>query len=117
MAEPQFEEERSPPRYEPGDVPAFLPLWLALCLGGFVVLVLIAISVAFPLADRQQYRGPLQPLPPRPQLQMAPGRDFERYRAARRGELETYGRVDAAHARVPIELAMRLTASEGWGKA
>jgi hypothetical protein len=103
-----------PARYEPLDVPPFLPVWLAGVLASFVVLVLITITLAFPLADDQQYRGPLKPLPPAPRLQVAPAVDLQRYQAAKQQELHA---VPSATPRstVPIDAAMRATAQQGWG--
>ena len=63
-------------RFEAGDVPPWLPLWLAAGLAGFIVIVLLGITIGFPLADHQQFRGPLQVLPPGPRLQVAPGDDL-----------------------------------------
>jgi hypothetical protein len=90
-------------RFEPSDVPAFMPLWLGGILAAFVATVLIAITLSFPLANHQEARGPLQPLPPAPRLETAPGQDLARYRAAKRKELD--GRIQAA---------MRATAKQGW---
>jgi hypothetical protein len=90
-------------RYEPLDVPALLPFWLACLLAAFVGGVLLTIEVAFPLATHQQYRGPLKPLPPAPRLETAPVAELQRYEAAKRQEL---GASDEA---------MRDTAKQGWG--
>jgi hypothetical protein len=100
-------------RYEPRDVPAFLPFWLGCLLGGFVGAILLAITLGFPLANHQQYRGPLSPLPGAPRLQLAPHSDLVRYRAAKRRELESSSSRSAETA--TIERAMRATASQGWG--
>lgn len=96
-------------RFEASDVPAWLPLWLGMGLAGFVIGVLVAIAIFFPLASHQQYRGPLQPLPPAPQLQVAPGSDLTAYRSAKDRELEGHGGSGS------IEAAMRATARQGWG--
>lgn len=105
------QDEASPPesvvRYEPKDVPPLLPFWLACLIGGFVALVLIAITVGFPLADHQQYRGPMQALPPAPRLEVAPVEERQRYDAGKQEELRTSA--------VPIAAAMQATAREGWG--
>ena len=105
------QDRASPPksttRYEPKDVPPYLPLWLACLIGGFVALVLVGITIAFPLADRQQYRGPMQALPPAPRLQVAPVTEREWYEAAKQQELKS--------APLPIEAAMQATAKQGWG--
>jgi hypothetical protein len=90
-------------RFEPSDVPPFVPLWLGGILAAFVATVLIAITLSFPLANHQEARGPLQRLPPAPRLETAPGQDLARYRAAKRKELN--GRIEAA---------MRATATQGW---
>ena len=94
-------------RFEPADVPAFLPLWLAAGLASFVIIVLVGITIGYPLADQQQYRGPMQALPPGPRLQLTPGQDLEAYQAAKRRELQ--GSSNS------IEAAMRATAKQGWG--
>ncbi|HEU4696804.1 MAG TPA: hypothetical protein VFR92_07560 [Sphingomicrobium sp.] len=94
-------------RFEPADVPAFLPLWLAAGLASFVIIVLVGITIGYPLADEQQYRGPMQALPPAPRLQLTPGQDLEAYQAAKRREFQ--GSNSA------IEAAMHSTAKQGWG--
>lgn len=104
--QPSSAKERSV-RYEPTDVPPLVALALAAGLAGFVIAVLVGITVSFPLADRQEYRGPLQRLPPAPRLQVAAADDLTAYRATKRKELE--------QAPLPIEAAMRKTAEQGWG--
>jgi hypothetical protein len=94
-------------RFEPADVPAFLPLWLAAGLASFVIIVLVGINIGSPLADEQQYRGPMQSLTPAPRLQLTPGQDLEAYQAAKRREFQ--GSNSA------IEAAMHSTAKQGWG--
>jgi hypothetical protein len=94
-------------RYEAKDVPPLLPFWLACLIGGFVALVLVAISFGFPLADHQEYRGPMQALPPAPRLEVAPITQRERYEAAKQQELKT--------SPTAIGAAMRKTAQQGWG--
>jgi hypothetical protein len=94
-------------RFERSDVPAFLPLWLAGGLAGFVVIVLVVVWIAFPLAVHQQYRGPLQSLPPAPRLQVSPKQDLRAYETAKARELKS--------APLPIDQAMKATAAEGWG--
>ena len=96
-------------RYEPLDVPRFVPLWLGSIIAGFVLLVLIAIWIGFPLADRQEPRGPMHQLPPSPRVETAPMAALQRYRLAKREELAGKG------ATMPIEAAMRATAQQGWG--
>jgi hypothetical protein len=82
-------------------------LWLACLLAAFVVGVLVAISIGYPLATHQQYRGPLKALPPSPTLQTAPIRDRQKYERAKAQEL--------SKASVPIAEAMNETAEQGWG--
>jgi hypothetical protein len=94
-------------RFEPTDVPPLVALGLAAGLAGFIIAVLVGITVSFPLADRQEYRGPLQRLPPAPRLQVAAAEDLTAYRAAKRKELE--------QAPLPIVAAMRKTVEQGWG--
>lgn len=101
--------KRDPPsvRFEAKDVPSWLPLWLGAGLAGFIIVVLVGIAVSFPLADHQQFRGPLQPRPPLPRLQLAPGADLRDYRKAKDREF--------AYSNLSIEQAMLATAHEGWG--
>lgn len=94
-------------RYEPRDVPPLLPFWLACLIAGFVAIVLIGITIGFPLADRQQYRGPMQALPRAPRLEVAPVTELQHYEAAKRRELRTSPQL--------IEAAMQATAKQGWG--
>ncbi len=97
-------------RFECSDVPPLLPFWLACLLGAFVGVVLIGITLGFPLADAQQFRGPLQQLPPAPRLQLAPAKDLLAYRTAEQKELEGRRRNGLS-----IEAAMAQTARQGWG--
>jgi hypothetical protein len=92
-------------RFEPRDVPALLPLWLAAGLAGFVGIVFLVIWLGFPLANHQEYRGPMQALPGAPRLQVSPGEDLARYQQAKSRELE----------RERIDAAMAATAKQGWG--
>lgn len=94
-------------RFEPTDVPPRLALMLACGLAGFVIIVLVGITLGYPLADRQQYRGPLQQLPPAPRLQVAPVEELRRYKNSKAQELR--------QSPVPIDAAMRATAQQGWG--
>jgi hypothetical protein len=94
-------------RFEPADVPALLPLWLAAGLASFVIIVLVGITIGYPLADQQQYRGPMQALPPAPRLQLTPGQDLKAYQAAKGRELQGPNSS--------IEAAMQATAKQGWG--
>jgi hypothetical protein len=95
--------------YEPLDVPPLVPFWLGFLLAVFVAGVLVSITIAFPLARHQEYRGPMKELPAAPRLQSAPTRDLQRYEAAKRQELRGSGNT------VPITVAMRETARQGWG--
>jgi hypothetical protein len=104
-AKTQFEANSG---YEHLDVPSWLPFWLGCILAAFVILVLAFITISYPLATHQQYRGPLKALPPAPRLQSAPERDLERYLAAKREELRGSSRT------LPIEVAMQKVAKQGW---
>lgn len=108
-SEAHEQSSREPARFEPRDVPALLPFWLASLLAAFVVGVLIAVSIGYPLATHQQYRGPLKSLPPAPTLQTAPGRDLQKYERAKTVELK------GSKTAVPITDAMKQTAKQGWG--
>lgn len=105
----QASPEKSSPRYEPLDVPPFLPFWLASLLAAFVGGVLLYVAIAFPLATHQEYRGPLKPLPPAPRLQLAPIGDRQRYETAKRQELKGSRQLPS------IEAAMGETVKQGWG--
>jgi len=94
-------------RFEPKDVPPILALLLAAGLAGFVIIVLVGITLFYPPADRQEYRGPMQQLPPAPRLQVAPADDLAHYQATKARELRG--------SPVPIDAAMRATAKQGWG--
>jgi hypothetical protein len=96
-------------RYEPLDVPPLLPFWLGCLLAAFVGGVLLTVSLGYPLATHQQYRGPLKTLPPAPRLELSPHYDLQRYEAAKRQELR------GSPTSIPIEAAMRETAQQGWG--
>lgn len=96
-------------RYEPLDVPPLLPFWLACLLAAFVGGVLLTVTLAYPLATHQQYRGPLKTLPPAPRLELSPHYDLQRYEAAKQRELQ------GSRTSIPIEAAMRETAAQGWG--
>lgn len=96
-----------PVRFEPRDVPPLLPLWLAAGLGGSVLLVFLCITLFYPLAVRQEFRGPMQQLPGAPRLQVAPATDRALYDASKQRELQ--------RSPLPIDAAMRATAQQGWG--
>lgn len=96
-------------RYEPLDVPPLLPFWLGCLLAGFVLGVLIWVSIGYPLAVHQESRGPLKPLPAAPRLETAPMADLRQYEAAKAEEL------NGSASTIPITLAMRQTAKQGWG--
>ena len=98
-------------RFEPRDVPALLPLWLALLFAAFIVAVLIGITIGFPLADHQETRGPLQALPPAPRIETAPAVDLARYQAAKQAELRRRNHAGES----AIDAAMKATAQQGWG--
>ena len=100
-------EQADAVRFERSDMPPLLPLWLASGLGASVILVMVCITLFYPLANRQEYRGPMQQLPDAPRLQVAPGADRARYDSVKARELQ--------RSPLPIEAAMRATARQGWG--
>lgn len=107
MAGERSDSKLPPARFEVSDVPPLLPLWLAAGLGGCVVMVFVTITLSYSLADHQRSRGPTQPLPPSPTLQVAPATDLQRYQVSKQQELQ--------RGAMPIEKAMRVTAQQGWG--
>lgn len=90
-------------------MPPWLPFWLACLLASAVVGVLVFITIGYPIATHQEYRGPLKPFPPAPRLETAPMRDLHAYEANKAAELN--GRAGT----VPITVAMEETAKQGWG--
>ena len=111
MHEESQPRERPATRFEPRDVPPFLPFWLACLFAAFIAAVLIGITISFPLADHQEARGPLQSLPPAPQIETAPAADLARYDAAKQAELKRRSQSGET----AIDAAMKATAQQGWG--
>jgi hypothetical protein len=96
-------------RYEVSDVSPLLVMLLALGFALSVAGVIVFVGFAFPSANRPYMRGPTMALPQAPRLQSAPVSELERYRAAKAAELN-----GAANGTVPIDVAMRETARQGW---
>lgn len=92
--------------YEQSDAPPWLPAalgsGLAICVAGLLLLI----SSFFPAALTPTPRGPLQPLPPAPRLQVEPGADLIRYQQIAEQRQD--------HAPLSIEQAMRTVAKRGW---
>lgn len=103
----QPDASEAPARYELLDVPPWVPFWLGCLLALSVIAVLVFITIAFPLADHQEYRGPTKALPPGPRLEIAPVIDRQQYDAAKLREL--------TGSQLPIDQAMQETAKQGWG--
>lgn len=108
MIETDSDDRHPSPRYEVADVSPLLLFILALLMAFCVAGVLVAVRVGYPSASRPYDRGRIAPLPPMPRLQSAPAEDLQRYRAAKRKELE--------QGQVPIEQAMRETVEQGWNR-
>ncbi len=103
--------------YERSDVP---PRLLAVLAGGLaltVVLLLVGLSIAFPQSLSGNARGPLQPLPPAPQLEPDPYGHLTRYTADEKRALADYGWTSDGHVRVPVDQAMSRVAADGWRNA
>jgi hypothetical protein len=100
--------------YERSDVPPRLVAALGGGLALSIAIVLGAIAISFPSAIGPVPRGPLQPLPPQPQLQSDPARDLASYREIEGHRLANYGWTADGHVRVPIEQAMNEVAGQGW---
>ena len=94
-------------RFEARDVPPLLPLWLGAGLGSCVLVVMLCVTLFYPLADSQQDRGPMQHLPLTPRLQVSPAADRAAYDSSKARELRT--------APTPIDVAMQATAKQDWG--
>lgn len=107
-------DEHDVTEFERSDVPPRLLAWLAALLLGSIAAVLLILSLVFPVALRQQPRGPLRPPPFSPTLQTAPERDLAQYQARERELLGINERAPPGQGRIPIEQAMREVASEGW---
>lgn len=82
---------------------------MGLLIAASIAAVFLAIQLGFPLAVHEESRGPAQPLPPAPRLESAPAAALQRYEAAKQAELAGRGTV------MPIGVAMRQTAQQGWG--
>ena len=109
-------ESANPAGYERSDVPPFVLLGLAVGFALMVAIIMTVLTAVYPHALDDDYKGPVQALPPAPRLQTAPRRDLVAYDAAERRQLETYGWADRAQGRVraPVQQAMRQVAAEGW---
>ena len=105
MTDDQAESGDRPVRFEALDVPPLLPLWLGAGLAGFIVIVLVGITLGYPLANHQENRGPIHALPAEPRLEVSPVRQLQAYRISKQRELAV-GNVTAA---------MEATARQGWG--
>jgi hypothetical protein len=88
--------------FERSDAPPWLIVALAAGLAATVVLVMIALNLAFARSLVDRPKGPAAPLPPAPRLQVAPKADLARTNAAEAARLEH------------IDEAMRAVAAEGW---
>jgi hypothetical protein len=102
-------------QYETSDAAPLLIGWLAAGIAAFLVaspLVLFAIYAG------EHFTAGVSsdtPLPPRPRLQVDPGRDLAKLRADNEALLSSYGWTDrkAGVIRIPIARAMELTAQRG----
>jgi hypothetical protein len=80
-----------------------------------LVLVTLGVLWLFPLPGTDRTLHSPLPIYPEPRLQPSPRQEMQRFLAAEREQLTTYGWVDRAHGivRIPIEAAMRRVAKEG----
>jgi hypothetical protein len=101
-------------RYERSDAPPRLVAALAAGLAVSIGIVIGGIAIAFPSAIGPVPRGPMQPLPPQPQLEADPARDLTAYQALEGHRLANYGWTSDGHVRVPIDQAMNEVAAQGW---
>lgn len=106
----------NPADYERSDVPPFVILGLAAGFALTVAIVMAILAAVYPRSLNDDFKGPVQALPPAPRLQTAPRRDLVAYDAAEGRRLQTYGWTDRAQGRVrvPVAQAMRQVAAEGW---
>jgi hypothetical protein len=88
--------------FERSDASPWLIVALALGLAATIVGVMIALSLGFSRSLVDRPKGPATPLPPAPQLQVAPKIDLVRTEAAEKAKLRN------------IDAAMRAVAAEGW---
>ena len=109
-------ETANPTDYERSDAPPGLLVALAVGLAVTVIGVMIALAFLFPNALADCPKGPVQPLPPAPRLQIEPRGDLIAYETAKTRRLESYGWANRARGRVhvPVEAAMRDVAAKGW---
>lgn len=101
--------------YEHSDVDPRLLAGIAAGLVIIVVIVLVSLRVAFPVARDRAVDSPQGRLPPAPQLQADPARDLALFRRAEDDALSSYGWVDRSSGtvRIPIDEAMRKTLQRG----
>ena len=109
-------DSANPTGHERSDVPPLLLLALAFGFALTVAMIMAVLAAAYPNSLNDDFKGPIQALPPAPRLQLAPRRELVGYDAAQRRRLATYGWSDRAQGRVrvPVERAMRQVAAEGW---
>jgi hypothetical protein len=112
----RMSDSANPAGYERSDVPPLLLLALAVGFAVTVAIVMAVLAAAYPRSVNDDFKGPIQALPPAPRLQTAPRRDLVAYDAAERRRLDTYGWSDRTNlrVRVPVKQAMRQVAAEGW---
>jgi hypothetical protein len=109
-------DSANPAGYERSDVPPLLLLALAFGFALTVAIVMTVLAAIYPHSLNDDFKGPLQALPPAPRLQTAPRRDLVAYQVAEHRRLGTYGWADRSQGRVrvPVEQAMRQVAAQGW---
>ncbi len=105
---------RSETASETSDVPPALLAGLAGGLALAIAIVIGGVAIGFPSVLSPAPRGPLQALPPAPQLQSDPRGDLERYDQLQMHRLANYGWTPDGHVRVPIDQAMDEVAANGW---
>jgi len=88
--------------FERSDAPPWLIVALAAGLAATVIGLMLVLALLFPQALVDRPKGPIDPLPPAPRLQVRPRADLARTEAAEAKGLRT------------IDAAMRAVAAEGW---
>jgi hypothetical protein len=109
-------DQPAPERHdESGDADPRLIASIAAGLLAFLVLVPLALTIAYPKAAEQRMAAIPQPDIPEPRLQVDPRADLAAFRQAEARSMASYGwnGEDRQAAHIPIERAMALIAERG----
>jgi hypothetical protein len=112
---PKRELVLPPAAHEPADIArGFISGAFGLLLASLAI-VMLGVLWLFPLPGTDRTLNTPLPVYPEPQLQPSPRQEMQRFLAAERQQLTTYGWIDKAHGivRIPIDVAMDKIARDG----